>query len=827
MKNIFYSFLFFLFYFNIQAQPFLQYSNTYSYPGTGAEKGLSIDYDDAGNAYVTGTTDANGNNDIITIKYSPTGTKLWENIYSGNGNGDDHPVKVITDKINNNNRVYVTGYSKGNGTGYDWITIAYNLTTGDTVWTRRYNDPSNGDDKATDIEMDNAGNIYVSGSAYNNTTGKMDALLTKYNVNGNKIRDLTKTNSNYNLIVYDFAINTSSQVIFSYCNTSYSYIVSLDSAFNQIGGDYFTTTPIVKKIIPYSNYYYALITLPYNSTNGIRKIQIGNTLSDWYCKRLGTNNDLIIDFDIDASENVYAIYYDTIFNVSTTSYRYAKISSIGSQGDTLFTRKFDPTDQIDRPFKIKLGKQSTPIVYITGNTVKDGKSQNYTIGYNSATGTALWTLNQSCPSSGDKSIVDMQLDNYNNIYLTGSSNCGSTYDALTIKYCGSLPIANAGADKSVCQGSSVQIGSTPITNYIYSWSPATGLSNATIANPSASPGVNTTYILTATSPSGCYAYDTVVVTAIPAPIANAGNDQSMCNGASVQIGTSAVGGNTYSWSPSTGLSSSTLANPFSTVTNTTTYMLTVSNGTCSATDQILVTVKPLPNTALSVSPSNTICSGNSITLIASGATTYVWSPSGSGTTQTITPSNTITYTITGTTNGCDKSASQTLTVKPTPEIPVISQQHDTLYSNVVISGATYKWYKGATLLSTTSNPYFKITSTGSYTVQVTNNGCSATSSSFTVSMVTAVKNKNSFVESFILFPNPVTNVLNIKIQSNQNVDAVLKVIDINGKEILQQNLKTIKGETQQSIDVSAFAKGMYLIQLISDKGMVVDKFLVE
>jgi hypothetical protein len=199
MKKLLYSILLaFCLFLKVQAQPLLQYSNTYSYPGTGSEFGISIAYDDLGNAYVTGTTDANGNNDIITIKYSPNGTKLWEAIYSGTGNGDDKPVKVIT----KNNKVYVTGYTRGSGTGYDWVTICYNATGSGTQpsnWVAIYNDANNGDDKATDIETDNAGNIYVSGTTYNNVSGKSDALLLKYNSIGIKIRNLTKNDNNYNL----------------------------------------------------------------------------------------------------------------------------------------------------------------------------------------------------------------------------------------------------------------------------------------------------------------------------------------------------------------------------------------------------------------------------------------------------------------------------------------------------------------------------------------------------------------------------------------------------------------------------------------------------
>lgn len=814
-------------YIKLNAQPLLQYSNTYSYPGTGTENGIDVAFDDLGNAYITGTTDANGNNDIITVKYSPSGIKLWEAIYNGSGNGDDRPVKILY----KNNKVYVAGYTKGNGTGYDWVTICYNAlgsSTQTSNWISTYNDPNNGDDKASDMEVDNAGNVYVSGTSYNNSSRKTDAYLIKYyGLDGSKIRTYFESDLNYNLIPYEIAVNNTNNIFFTTSNTSYSYIYTLDTSFTQIGGSYFTSADAVKKIIPYNNYYFALLQFGYNTD--LRKIENGSPSTVWYNGRLFSYPyySYIVDFDLDQNGNPYITYFDTIYNTpSTSTYRFAKID--GSTGDTVFTNIYNPTASIDRPLKIRVGKQSTPVVYITGNSFVGGKTQNYTVGYNSNTGNVLWTLNQSCGGTGNRSINEIKLDNYNNIYMVGASNCSSTDDALAVKYCASLPLANAGVDKSVCFGSSVQIGSASVPNYIYSWSPATGLNNTNISNPSASPTTNTTYILTVTSPSGCSSKDTVNVTVVPAPVANAGADQSVCNGSGVQIGTSPVAGNTYSWSPTSGLSSSTVANPITSNNSTQTYTLTVTNtANCTSTDQVVVTIKPLPTTTLTASPSNSVCNGDAVTLIASGATTYVWSPGGSGTSQIITPSSTITYTVTGTTNGCDKSATQTITVKQVPAVSYLSQSHDTLYSSVTVSGASYKWYKNGSLVSTTVVPYYKITSTGNYTLTITNNGCSSTSAVFVVNRVTGIRNSTSLINNIELYPNPAYQNLNINIQSGKNMNVQMRIVDIGGKDVFIKDIQVTKGENYQSLDVSKYAKGLYLIQINDDEGVTVEKFVVE
>ena len=88
--------------------------------------------------------------------------------------------------------------------------------------------------------------------------------------------------------------------------------------------------------------------------------------------------------------------------------------------------------------------------------------------------------------------------------------------------------ANAGADFTktcVSNTSGKQIGEASQTGFSYSWSPALGLSDATISNPTANPTATTTYTVTKTSTStGCHAADGVTVTGIATVTANAGSD---------------------------------------------------------------------------------------------------------------------------------------------------------------------------------------------------------------------------------------------------------------------------------------------------------------
>ena len=129
------------------------------------------------------------------------------------------------------------------------------------------------------------------------------------------------------------------------------------------------------------------------------------------------------------------------------------------------------------------------------------------------------------------------------------------------------PTANAGSafTKNCTQNiNGSGIGASSVSGVTYAWTPSTGLSSNTAADPTADPSSTTTYTLVATqTSSGCTATDDVTVTVDQtAPTASAGSaftKTCTTNANGSAIGTSFTNGNTYSWTPSTGLSSSTVA----------------------------------------------------------------------------------------------------------------------------------------------------------------------------------------------------------------------------------------------------------------------------
>ncbi|MFL5763769.1 MAG: YCF48-related protein [Bacteroidia bacterium] len=233
----------------------------------------------------------------------------------------------------------------------------------------------------------------------------------------------------------------------------------------------------------------------------------------------------------------------------------------------------------------------------------------------------------------------------------------------------SLPLANAGMDTTICFNTSAQIGAPAVPGMTYSWSPSSTLSSGTAANPTASPVAPLTeYIVTVTNTTtGCSSKDTMKITMLPVLMANAGADASICINDSAQIGTGLILGQTYTWVPSTGLSDSTAANPFAKPSGTMTYTLTVTaNGCGSVSDEVTVNVHNLPS--VSAGMPDTITTGGSAQLNATGGILYVWAPSATLDNPGIynpiaSPATTTTYTCNITDLfGCSRNAAVTVYV---------------------------------------------------------------------------------------------------------------------------------------------------------------------
>ncbi len=289
---------------------------------------------------------------------------------------------------------------------------------------------------------------------------------------------------------------------------------------------------------------------------------------------------------------------------------------------------------------------------VTLTAIGTGGSTPYTYLWENGTTTASRSVSPSSNTTYTVSVTD----------ANGCSNVDQVLVSVN-----PLPIANAGLDKEICAGSSTTVtasASAGTAPYSYLWSTTSSLPTINV-----SPSATTTYTITITDSKGCAQSDTMVLTVNTLPDANSGSDTQICIGQSTSLSASATGGigpYTYQWS--NGHSGATnMVSP----TISTTYTLTVTDAKgCTKTDQVLVTVNPLPiaNAGLDTM----LCVGNSVDLFGQGSGglspyTFAWSNGTLTAANEVMPTSTTKYYLTVTdANTCSSRDSVIVTVHPIP-----------------------------------------------------------------------------------------------------------------------------------------------------------------
>ena len=247
--------------------------------------------------------------------------------------------------------------------------------------------------------------------------------------------------------------------------------------------------------------------------------------------------------------------------------------------------------------------------------------------------------------------------------ITDANSCITTYNAA-ITLTNNLSITSH-TDTAICNGASF-VPNTVSNATSYSWSPATGVSNVNIANPLLSPTSTTTYTVTATLGS-CVQTKTFIVT-VNSPLINNRLDTSICNGASF-VPNIVSNATSFAWTPATGVSNTTIANPTLSPNVTTIYSVTGTLGLCSLTKTFKVTV--LQAVTVDAGSAVSILSGYSTQLNGTGtAGNYFWTPVLNLSNANIlnpvaSPITTTSYVLTITTaSGCTNSDSVLVSVIP-------------------------------------------------------------------------------------------------------------------------------------------------------------------
>ena len=352
--------------------------------------------------------------------------------------------------------------------------------------------------------------------------------------------------------------------------------------------------------------------------------------------------------------------------------------------------------------------------------------------------TCTWTQFYTTWNSGNSTSAVIAIVNKNTAILGNDFGLDDiSFAPVTIKRDSvtifvERPTVKTNVDTTICSGNPLQITSTGAL--AYSWLPPTGLSNAGIANPVASPLISTQYIVTGTSANNCIAKDTLNVSILQKPSISTSPDTTICLNTSTQL--SASGGTAYQWMPAVSLDNSNIPNPTANPSITTTYVVIVTGAnTCINKDSVIVSVSP-PK-VFSIDAVQPICLNDTAQLSAHGGDKYLWSPTGGllGTSLSnplAFPSQNTTYTVAITDVACNRTQTLTvdLSVRPLPTITANSLNPidcNVSSSKLSATGAImYAWLPTSNLNNpNSSNPIASPDTTTIYLVKGTDAfGCS-------------------------------------------------------------------------------------------------------
>lgn len=394
--------------------------------------------------------------------------------------------------------------------------------------------------------------------------------------------------------------------------------------------------------------------------------------------------------------------------VSPISYSLPNLNAAGGNCSVTAAFSADATCQLTTTIAAPAPCNSCVVTASNSGAVCPGGTVNLTSSITGATSYA-WTGPGGFTSAvQNPTNVTVPTSPGTYVYTVNVNQGGATCTATTTVTVNPLPTVNAGADDAICLGESVTLTGSGANSYTWD--------NGATNGGSVSPTATTIYTVTGTDANGCQNTDQITITISPNPVVSAGVDQSVCQGGSVTL--SGSGATSYTWD--NGVSNGTSFSPSTTMTYTVTG--TDGNG-CQNTDQVIVTVNPIP--VVEAGNPIVICAGESVTLTGVGAPTLTWD-NGVQNGVAFSPTATATYTLTGIdANNCQSTDIVIVTVNSLPPVSAGNDQAICAGQSITLNGSgasTYVWDNGIT-----DGDVVSPTGTITYTVVGTDaNGCENT-----------------------------------------------------------------------------------------------------
>jgi PKD repeat protein len=263
---------------------------------------------------------------------------------------------------------------------------------------------------------------------------------------------------------------------------------------------------------------------------------------------------------------------------------------------------------------------------------------------------------------------------------------------------------------------------------------------------------------------------------------------------------------------------------------------------------LLVTVDPTPDVAITTT-ADTLCPGESAFLVATGATSYVWSPGASLSCTSCsnpeaTPASSTTYTVTGTIGSCSSDSYVEIDVDDAPPIANFITSNDTVCEGLPLSvngaisenAAIFSWtFTGADVTTGSAPTESPIWSTpGTYTIDLTvENTCSETDNTSKSVVVESALTCFTGVDPNLL-ENGVTSFINnmdeiIYVQFGINIESeiTIELISVTGQLVYQESLNGIQENGLISIPVNDVNPALYMLRVSAEGSQTVAKYFIK
>jgi gliding motility-associated-like protein len=283
------------------------------------------------------------------------------------------------------------------------------------------------------------------------------------------------------------------------------------------------------------------------------------------------------------------------------------------------------------------------------------------------------------------------------LIVTNTKGCKDTV-VQTISIVDKPPVHLAFRDTLICTNDALQLHA--LGNGIFTWTPVAGMIQPNTPDPTVSPAVTTVYTVHLDD-NGCLNTDSVKVRVVDHVSLQVMNDSLICQGDTIRLRTVSDGLH-YSWIPASQFVDASVGNPFCVTNANTTYQVTATIGSCSATKPIVINTVPYPVALAGID--TVICYGTAAQLHGQGnGLSYRWSPAGSLSTSTglnpiAKPLSTTSYILSSFNNdGCPKPGKDTVIVTVRPRITAFAGRDTSVVINQPLhlnatGGTSYQWF---------------------------------------------------------------------------------------------------------------------------------------